>query len=227
MTISPSVLDAMVAAGCTPEQIVAAVKADAQAEEAVAQRKREADAARKRRQREGNKEMSAMSRGQAVTAQDNADTLSPFEVSPAPLPKTPNPIPPSPPKGGSSPAVFEAMWELYPNKVGKPKAQAAFVKALNRAPADRIVAGLRRYVAKTDDRPWCNLATWLNQDRWDDQPATVTPLARGSPAKFTVPSTADAFQFLGKSFADERSRREDSERIRQVVPDLPAIAARR
>lgn len=46
--IKPEVLDAMVAAGCTAEQIVAAVKADAQEQHARAAHRREADAARKR-----------------------------------------------------------------------------------------------------------------------------------------------------------------------------------
>jgi hypothetical protein len=35
----------------------------------------------------------------------------------------------------------------------------------------RIECRTRRYIGKTDDRPWCNPATWLNQERWADQPA--------------------------------------------------------
>jgi hypothetical protein len=40
------------------------------------------------------------------------------------------------------------------------------------------MAGLEKYIAKTDDRPWCNPATWIHQDRWNDQPAQVqkTPM---------------------------------------------------
>jgi hypothetical protein len=34
-----------------------------------------------------------------------------------------------------------------------------------------MMIGLEAYVDKTDDRPWCNPATWLNEGRWDDQPA--------------------------------------------------------
>ncbi|MBY3162100.1 DUF1376 domain-containing protein [Rhizobium laguerreae] len=76
-------------------------------------------------------------------------------------------------------AEFESeFWPIYPHKVGKPVALASFLKARQRAPLDVIIPGLRRYVAKTDDRPWCNASTWLNQDRWDDLPAQV---ARGQP----------------------------------------------
>ena len=42
-------------------------------------------------------------------------------------------------------------------------------------------SALQRYVNKTDDRPWCNPATWLNGERWDDQPAQST----GGPQRVT------------------------------------------
>jgi hypothetical protein len=103
---------------------------------------------------------------------DGGVGLSSPEVSPqTPLPKPLQSIPPSPPKGGSSPAEVEfetAFWPAYPNKVGKPNAKAKFVKARALADLETIMAGLRRYVAKTDDRPWCNPATWLYQQRWAD-----------------------------------------------------------
>ena len=66
-----------------------------------------------------------------------------------------------------------AFWELYPHKVGKPVARKAFFKAIKSTPFSTIIDGLHRYVNKTDDRPWCNPSTWLNQERWADQPAMV------------------------------------------------------
>jgi hypothetical protein len=42
-----------------------------------------------------------------------------------------------------------------------------------------LLAALRRYVdTKPPDRHWCNPATWLNQGRWDDEPAP-SPRGRG------------------------------------------------
>ena len=64
----------------------------------------------------------------------------------------------------------ETFYPIYPHHVGRPKAEIAFRKARKRASLEMIMAGLERYRAKTDDRPWCNPATWLNQDRWDDKP---------------------------------------------------------
>jgi hypothetical protein len=80
--------------------------------------------------------------------------------------------------------AFDAFWALFPNKVGKPKARAAFPVALRRARgAEAIMAGLQRYIAsKPADRQWMNPATFLNQERWDDQPAAVAqPEARAGP----------------------------------------------
>lgn len=67
----------------------------------------------------------------------------------------------------------ERFWELFPNKIGK----ASALKKLEKiAKSDRVtfldlMAALDRYVRKTDDRPWCNPETWINQERWTDEPA--------------------------------------------------------
>jgi uncharacterized protein YdaU (DUF1376 family) len=66
---------------------------------------------------------------------------------------------------------WDEFWALFPNKVGKADAVKAFDKARKRVDRQTMLDGLQRYVDKTDDRPWCNPSTWLNQDRWADQPA--------------------------------------------------------
>ena len=70
---------------------------------------------------------------------------------------------------------FDEFWDVFPNKVGKQAAKTSFEKVCksNSVTFDVMMSALRRYVTKTDDRPWCNPATWLNQGRWDDQPAEV------------------------------------------------------
>lgn len=83
----------------------------------------------------------------------------------------------SEPKGSSWPILpktsgFEDFWKAYPAKVGKRDAEKKFRLALQRAPLDRIMAGLD--AAKRSKR-WRegfipNPATWLNQDRWADEP---------------------------------------------------------
>jgi hypothetical protein len=70
---------------------------------------------------------------------------------------------------------FSAFWKVWPNKVGKPAAQKAFVAARRKGhTVDAIMLGLERYIAtKPPDRPWLNPATFLNQERFNDQPAQV------------------------------------------------------
>lgn len=70
----------------------------------------------------------------------------------------------------------EQFWTLYPNKVGKPKALAKLELCRKRGVvfAD-IIAGVASYVAsKPPDRAWLNPETFLNQERWLDQPAIVS-----------------------------------------------------
>lgn len=135
---------------------------------------------------------------------DDARGLSSPEVSPqTPFPKPLQSIPPSPPKGGSSPDEFQTVfWPMYPHKVGKPDAAKKFTAARKLASLETIIDGLARYVAKTDDRPWCNPATWLHQQRWADEPASV---ARGSPNR--EPNLKDALNFLSQA---ERTSHDDS-----------------
>jgi hypothetical protein len=75
------------------------------------------------------------------------------------------------------PDYREVFWRQYPHKVGKPKALASLdrigrggkVKFLD------LMAGLARYTAgKPADRSWLNPATFLNQERWNDQPQYET-----------------------------------------------------
>lgn len=66
---------------------------------------------------------------------------------------------------------FDTFWVQYPHKVGKGAARKSFAAALKKVKMNDLMAALHRYAAKQDDRPWCNPATWLNQERWLDQPA--------------------------------------------------------
>jgi hypothetical protein len=180
----------MLAAGCTAEQIGAAVKAALTIDDESQAERREKDRIRKREQRErenANKNNDSV-HDVTRTRADIADPSPEGFLSPEPpiLPN-PQPVPPSPPKGGSSPTDFAEFWALFPNKVGKRDAEKAFVKASNRADLQAILAGLRLYAAKTDDRPWCNPATWLNQDRWEDAPAAQPQRQSTSPPRKRTP----------------------------------------
>ena len=68
-------------------------------------------------------------------------------------------------------ADWQRFWDQFPNKVGKADALKAFGRATKKISPEILFPALTKYVSKTDDRPFCNPATWLNQERWLDEPA--------------------------------------------------------
>lgn len=74
----------------------------------------------------------------------------------------------------------DVFWERYPNKAGKKPALKKIHQIRRQGVAWReIIAGLEQYIrTKPPDREWMNPLTFLNQERWADQPATVIQLRR-------------------------------------------------
>ena len=71
--------------------------------------------------------------------------------------------------------AFEAFWDLYPRKVSKGHAVKAWGAATKRTEPPVIIEGLRRQLpalGKLESRFIPHPATWLNGERWADQPAT-------------------------------------------------------
>ena len=69
--------------------------------------------------------------------------------------------------------AFETFWEAYPRKVSKGQAVRAFKAATKKASADEILAGLREQLPKmatSDPKFLPHAATWLNGERWTDEP---------------------------------------------------------
>jgi len=147
----------------------------------AAESRRGKDRERKRKSRGSHAEVTGNS---ADTARNSADT-SPLKE-----------IPPTPPKENNPPALSEAnasssepragttsepmarlefdseFWPRYPNKVGKPKALDAYIAARRKATLPEILDGLARYKSdKPPDRQWLNPATFLHEERWNDDPA--------------------------------------------------------
>jgi len=70
---------------------------------------------------------------------------------------------------------FEVFWKAYPRKIAKPVALKAWVKAMEKTGAASVMKGLAPWLTS---RQWTkdggefipHAATWLNQERWNDQP---------------------------------------------------------
>lgn len=113
------------------------------------------------------------------------------------------------------------FWPAFPNKVGKPAALKAWRAARKRGvDCVEVVAGLSRYIAeKPPDRPWLNPATFLNQERWNDQPGrveTIRPNGTGPPKSRSAATIA--LERMGLS--------ETNERDHNPILDLTAARAR-
>lgn len=64
------------------------------------------------------------------------------------------------------------FWPSYPRKDAKAKAILAFRKARKQVDLETIMEGLRRYNAVVRDPQFvCHATSWLNGERWADQPA--------------------------------------------------------
>lgn len=111
------------------------------------------------------------------------------------------------------PTEFSTFWAEWPNKVGKPAAVKALASARKRGvPFDKIMEGVRTYIrTKPPDRSWLNPATFLNQDRWEDQPAQVTN-AKANPFDGAFDNILDKLNAgFGPPASEERIRSGEGE----------------
>lgn len=100
---------------------------------------------------------------------------------------------------------FDAFWRVYPRREGKGAARKAWARAIRRARAEDIIAGAQRYGADPNrvDQFTAHASTWLNAERWTDEPLparTAGPGRRSSTA-----GTMDAARALLASGAHRQA----------------------
>jgi hypothetical protein len=184
MSIIATAVKHMLAAGLPHDQIVAAVEDMEASMQGV--HAKNARQERNARYYQSHKDRLNPSENRLKASEASySDTPSlEAKVSPTPPSKTQSHPPPSPPKGahGSTdypPNAFDAWYADYPNKVGRGAALKAFdtIRRGRKATFAQLVDGRDRYIrSKPPDRSWCNPATWLNQQRWLDEPDEKPPL---------------------------------------------------
>lgn len=72
--------------------------------------------------------------------------------------------------------AFEEFWSIYPRKIGKLDAQKSYDKAIRLTTIDKIRLAAQGFASRckgTEPQYIPHPATWLNQGRWDDQPAAI------------------------------------------------------
>lgn len=103
---------------------------------------------------------------------------------------TENRKPPAPRKPGTAAhqeeADLESFWVEYPRKVDKGGARKAFKAACKKASAGTIILAARRFAEqevskRTEARFIAHPATWLNGERWLDEPEPAREIDTGNP----------------------------------------------
>jgi uncharacterized protein YdaU (DUF1376 family) len=112
----------------------------------------------------------------------------------------------------------EEFWRAYPRHDGKYDFRIAFASALTKATAPELIAAAERYAASRvgEDPKWTLYAsTWLNKERWTDEPAAarvidmdgnpvpMPPRANG-PRRSKQDETADRW---AEKFVNRQNRR--------------------
>lgn len=76
---------------------------------------------------------------------------------------------------------FDDFWKIYPHKIGKAYAEKCWQRVIKKTSGQEIILGVERYISeKPPDYHWCNPSTFLNQERWTDQPAKSNGHAKGN-----------------------------------------------
>lgn len=204
MSLSAAVIDAMVAAGCTAEQLASAIKtANAEAEAALASKRAKA-ADKKRRQRASVLGTNGDKRGHSGTQRD---TVSPKKE-----------IPPTPPKEKTTPSKSET-------NVSSKNPRTALETVLDRQRAGDVIEMRKRIrkplTARAAELLAGQLAKWHDPNEAADamvlnawqgfKPEYLENRARGSPSRqpFEKP---DHFKNQALELADEQDRSSRSDR---------------
>jgi hypothetical protein len=101
------------------------------------------------------------------------------------------------------PDLFDEFWSAYPRKVGKADARKAWPKAVKHLDAERLVKAARWWseqwdAAGVEKRYVLHPTTWLNGQRWNDEP----PAPRRQPSRFESQTDANIVAFLGRTGTD-------------------------
>lgn len=106
---------------------------------------------------------------------------------------------------------FDDFWKAYPKKVGKPAATKAWKAALKRkADPDMLVsvaAAFRERVKGKDPQFICHPSTWLNDERYNDEPQiTIEPAKTYWTPEAPPREVADNPELYAAWYADEHAK---------------------
>jgi hypothetical protein len=80
------------------------------------------------------------------------------------------------PRAREAASDFETWWKLYPRRVSRPDAAKAYARAVKAGTTPETLAqGVRQFAFDGNPRFIPHPATWLNRERWKDEPPPPQP----------------------------------------------------
>lgn len=108
--------------------------------------------------------------------------------------------------------AFDSFWAAYPRHIAKAAARKSFARAVkNGADPQQIIWGARAYASsprrsESDIKYTAHPATWLNQERWEDDIEPAEPTGRPAPRLSTRDEAFLRHQALGAEMFGTDSR---------------------
>ena len=90
-----------------------------------------------------------------------------------PQPENDQPKPQPRKNRSSNGESFDEFWQAYPRRVAKGAARKVWDRIVKNTPPELIIKGAQRYAAdpSREERFTAHPATWLNAERWGDEPS--------------------------------------------------------
>lgn len=91
---------------------------------------------------------------------------------------------------------FQAFWSLYPRREAKKPAFDSWQRAMKKTTPEVVMAAVTRYAASRqgqDPKYTAQATTWLNQERWEDEPVVAHKQASGGYQAWTNPTNQDDY----------------------------------
>jgi hypothetical protein len=98
----------------------------------------------------------------------------------------------------AEPARFLEFWNTYPRRQGRGEAIKSYARALKKIDADTLIDAARNYANDPNRDPGFTAmaATWLNQERWQDDPLPARGNGKTNPTQGAMDILAMGQQLL-------------------------------
>lgn len=93
-------------------------------------------------------------------------------------------------------SMFEDFWQAYPRKIGKGQARRAWRTAMAKVSVEVVMQALRTQRFDARERFVPHPATWLNGERWLDEPGAGDPVLRAAGVAEQTPQPDPAWSLL-------------------------------